>query len=63
MNKSAYESFASYIPDEGNLWVPWDETSGSEIKLCKLNPSTGEMIVFIKTPPGKHSPSISTQAP
>jgi len=53
VNKSAYESFASYIPDEGNVWVPWDETSGSEIKLCKLNPSTGEMIVFIKTPPGQ----------
>lgn len=50
---TAYDAFASYIPDEGNVWVPWDEASGSEIKLVKLNPSTGEMIVFIKTPPGK----------
>ena len=53
MSNDAYESLAHYIPDEGNVWVPWDEVSGSEIKLCKLNPSTGEMVVFIKTPPGK----------
>jgi hypothetical protein len=53
MSNNLYKSTAHYIPDEGNVWVPWDEASGSEIKLCKLNPSTGEMVVMIKTPPGK----------
>ena len=53
METKEYESLASYVPDEGNVWVPWDEASGSDIKLCKLNPSTGEMIVFIRTPPNK----------
>ena len=53
MEKSQYESFASYVPDEGNVWVPWDEASGSDLKICKLNPSTGEMIVFIRTPPNR----------
>ena len=53
MSNNLYKSTAHYIPDEGNVWVPWDEASGSEIKLCKLNPNTGEMVVMIKTPPGK----------
>lgn len=48
-----YTSTASFIPEEGNVWVPWDEASGTEIKLVKLNPITGEMLVFIKLLPGQ----------
>jgi 2,4'-dihydroxyacetophenone dioxygenase len=46
------ESFPSYIPDEGNPWIPWDEPSKTDIKIVKLNPSNGEMTVFMRTPPG-----------
>lgn len=47
-----YTSMASFIPDDGNVWIPWDGASGAEIKVVKLNPSTDQMIVFIKLPPG-----------
>lgn len=53
MSKSnPYESLASYVSNSDNHWIPWDEASQSEIMICKLNPSTGEMVLLIKTPSG-----------
>jgi hypothetical protein len=34
MSNNLYKSTAHYIPDEGNVWVPWDEASGPEIKFA-----------------------------
>lgn len=48
-----YESFANHVRSAADPWLMWDEASGSEIKLCKLNPSTGEILCFIRVPPGQ----------
>jgi quercetin dioxygenase-like cupin family protein len=41
---------ASFVESETLPWIDWAE--GHQIKLCRLNPSTGQIVFFIKSKPG-----------
>jgi hypothetical protein len=41
---------ASHTDPKGLPWVPW--SPGHFIKLIKVNPSTGQSILFIRSVPG-----------
>ncbi|MDQ0191514.1 2,4'-dihydroxyacetophenone dioxygenase family protein [Alicyclobacillus cycloheptanicus] len=49
-----YEVFASYVDSERMPWFEW--VPGHWLKLCKLNPISGQMVLFIKSRPGTALP-------
>lgn len=48
------EVLSSYVNTQELPWVDFHE--GHQIKVCKLNPVTGQMILFIKSEPGSFLP-------
>lgn len=46
--------YASHVRTQDLPWIDWSE--GNQIKICKLNPSTGQMVVFIRSEPGASVP-------
>ncbi|SFB01183.1 ChrR Cupin-like domain-containing protein [Collimonas sp. OK607] len=54
MNDSTpQDSYATYIRCDDDPWLLLDSTSGAEIKLCRLTPSTGEIVCLIRVPAGQ----------
>src|SRR5580692_89917 len=45
-----HKALASHTDPKGLPWVPW--AAGHFIKLIKLNPITGQIILFIRSVPG-----------
>lgn len=45
-----HQALASHTNPKSLPWVPWAE--GHSIKLIKLNPITGQIILFIRSVPG-----------
>ncbi len=45
-----HQALASHTNPKDLPWVPWAE--GHFIKLIKLNPITGQIILFIRSKPG-----------
>ncbi|WP_207000168.1 2,4'-dihydroxyacetophenone dioxygenase family protein [Trinickia mobilis] len=45
---------ASYVDTEKLPWIDWAE--GHQIKIARLNPSTGQIVFFIKSRPGAFLP-------
>ena len=47
------DTVASFIRSADDPWLAWEPVSGAEIKICRLEPSTGEIVCFIRVPAGK----------
>jgi hypothetical protein len=45
-----HKALASHTDPKGLPWVPW--APGHSTKLIKLNPITGQIILFIRSVPG-----------
>lgn len=53
MIATTHDSHASYIRCEGDPWLTLDPESGAQIKLCRLTPSSGEIVCLIRVPAGQ----------